>query len=122
MLHQPFAKLFIEKVMIDARHGPIGFIPCVVFAWTMVMNSSSIPIEYRMTLNSLDLHTSSGLLTPYSIETGNFMPPKPDLSFSGLEEFTSEPIVIKPIVEKSEAKASEAKPKVVRKSSWCSIY
>ncbi|GJW40021.1 hypothetical protein Tco_0065866 [Tanacetum coccineum] len=25
--------------------------------------------------------------------TGNFMPPKPDLSFSGLEEFTSEPIV-----------------------------
>ncbi|GJX99705.1 hypothetical protein Tco_0356724 [Tanacetum coccineum] len=41
------------------------------------------------------------------------MPPKPDLSFSGLEEFTSEPIVIKPIVEKSEAKASEAKPKAV---------
>ncbi|GJW95449.1 hypothetical protein Tco_0175121 [Tanacetum coccineum] len=48
---------------------------------------------------------------------GNFMPPKPDLSFSGLEEFTSEPIVIKPIVEKSEAKASEAKPKVVKKSN-----
>ncbi|GJT28791.1 hypothetical protein Tco_0909066 [Tanacetum coccineum] len=46
--------------------------------------------------------------------TRNFMPPKPDLSFSGLEEFTSEPIVIKPIVEKSEAKTSEAKPKAVR--------
>ncbi|GKA75760.1 ribonuclease H-like domain-containing protein [Tanacetum coccineum] len=30
-----------------------------------------------------------------------------------LEEFTSEPIVIKPIVENSEAKASEAKPKAV---------
>ncbi|GJT70876.1 hypothetical protein Tco_1030162, partial [Tanacetum coccineum] len=27
--------------------------------------------------------------------TGNFMPPKPDLSFTGLEEFTSEPVVIK---------------------------
>ncbi|GKA42424.1 hypothetical protein Tco_0735084 [Tanacetum coccineum] len=47
--------------------------------------------------------------------TGNFMPPKPDLSFSGLEEFTSEPIVIKPVVENSEAKASEAKPKAVKK-------
>ncbi|GJV81665.1 putative reverse transcriptase domain-containing protein, partial [Tanacetum coccineum] len=41
--------------------------------------------------------------------TGNFMPPKPDLSFSGLEEFTSEPIVIKPVAENSKAKASEAK-------------
>ncbi|GJR72071.1 hypothetical protein Tco_0084436 [Tanacetum coccineum] len=38
----------------------------------------------------------------------NFMPPKPDLSFSGLEEFTSAPIVIKPVAKNSEAKASEA--------------
>ncbi|GKE20653.1 hypothetical protein Tco_1432165, partial [Tanacetum coccineum] len=53
--------------------------------------------------------------------TGNFMRPKPDLSFSGLEEFTSEPIVIKPIVEKSEAKASEAKPKAVRKNNGAPI-
>ncbi|GJX54022.1 putative ribonuclease H-like domain-containing protein [Tanacetum coccineum] len=53
--------------------------------------------------------------------TGNFMPPKPDLSFYGLEEFTSEPIVIKPIIEKSEAKASEAKPKVVRKNNGAPI-
>ncbi|GJW40393.1 hypothetical protein Tco_0066238 [Tanacetum coccineum] len=60
---------------------------------------------------------------------GNFMPPKPDMSFSGLEEFTSEPIVIKPIVENSEAKASEAKTKVVRKNNvapiiedWVSDY
>ncbi|GJS33266.1 hypothetical protein Tco_0531648 [Tanacetum coccineum] len=53
--------------------------------------------------------------------TGNFMPPKLDLSFSGLEEFTSEPIVIKPIVEKSKAKASEAKPKAVRKNNGAPI-
>ncbi|GJT87477.1 ribonuclease H-like domain-containing protein [Tanacetum coccineum] len=53
--------------------------------------------------------------------TGNFMPLKPDLSFFGLEEFTSEPIVIKPIVEKSEAKASEAKPKAVRKNNGAPI-
>ncbi|GJT82842.1 hypothetical protein Tco_1057184 [Tanacetum coccineum] len=37
----------------------------------------------------------------------NFMPLKPDLSFSGLEEFTSEPIVIKLVVKNSKAKASE---------------
>ncbi|GJW55169.1 putative ribonuclease H-like domain-containing protein [Tanacetum coccineum] len=48
--------------------------------------------------------------------TGNFMPPKPDLSFSGLEEFVNEPIVSeptvkKPVVETSEAKASADKPK-----------
>ncbi|GKE30111.1 ribonuclease H-like domain-containing protein [Tanacetum coccineum] len=49
--------------------------------------------------------------------TRKFMPPKPDLSFFGLEEFTSEPIVIKPIVENSEAKASKAKPKAVRKNN-----
>ncbi|GKD98929.1 ribonuclease H-like domain-containing protein [Tanacetum coccineum] len=53
--------------------------------------------------------------------TGNFMPPKLDLSFSGLEEFVMEPIVSKPIVktpvvETSEAKASADKPKVVRKN------
>ncbi|GKA69584.1 putative ribonuclease H-like domain-containing protein [Tanacetum coccineum] len=48
--------------------------------------------------------------------TGNFMPPKPDLSFSGLEEFVNEPIVSeptvkKPVVKTSEAKASADKPK-----------
>ncbi|GJY89421.1 ribonuclease H-like domain-containing protein [Tanacetum coccineum] len=45
-----------------------------------------------------------------------FMPPTPNLSFTGLEEFTSEPVV-----EKSEAKASEEKPKAVRKNNGASI-
>ncbi|GJX45036.1 ribonuclease H-like domain-containing protein [Tanacetum coccineum] len=49
------------------------------------------------------------------------MPPKLDLSFSGLEEFTSELIVIKPILEKSKAKASEAKPKAVKKNNGAPI-
>ncbi|GJV89362.1 ribonuclease H-like domain-containing protein [Tanacetum coccineum] len=54
--------------------------------------------------------------------TGNFMPPKHDLSFSGLEEFVNEPIVSEPtvknhVVETSEAKASEAKSKAVRKNN-----
>ncbi|GKA61245.1 hypothetical protein Tco_0760652 [Tanacetum coccineum] len=49
------------------------------------------------------------------------MPQKSDLSFTGLEEFTSEPVVIKPVVENSEAKASEAKSKVVRKNNGALI-
>ncbi|GJZ65102.1 hypothetical protein Tco_0621798 [Tanacetum coccineum] len=58
--------------------------------------------------------------------TGNFMPPKPDLSFSGLEEFVNEPIVSeptfkKPVVETSEAKASADKPKAVKKNNGAPI-
>ncbi|GJW38573.1 ribonuclease H-like domain-containing protein [Tanacetum coccineum] len=58
--------------------------------------------------------------------TGKFMPPKHDLSFSGLEDFVndsidSEPIVKKPIVETSEAKASADKPKAVRKNNGAPI-
>ncbi|GJZ52623.1 ribonuclease H-like domain-containing protein [Tanacetum coccineum] len=54
--------------------------------------------------------------------TGNFMPPKPDLSFSGLEEFVNEPIVSEPTVKKhvaetSEAKANADKPKAVSKNN-----
>ncbi|GKD28534.1 hypothetical protein Tco_1239312, partial [Tanacetum coccineum] len=56
----------------------------------------------------------------------NFMPPKPDLSFFGLEEFVNEPIVSeptinKPIVKTSEAKASADKPKAVKKNNGAPI-
>ncbi|GJU04746.1 hypothetical protein Tco_1121176 [Tanacetum coccineum] len=44
--------------------------------------------------------------------TGNFMPLKPDLSFSGLDEFAYEPVV-----KNSKAKSSEAKPREVRKEN-----
>ncbi|GKA40352.1 ribonuclease H-like domain-containing protein [Tanacetum coccineum] len=58
--------------------------------------------------------------------TGNFMPPKHDLSFFGIEEFVNEPIVNepivkKPVVETSEAKDSADKPKVVRKNNGALI-
>ncbi|GJV45837.1 ribonuclease H-like domain-containing protein [Tanacetum coccineum] len=53
--------------------------------------------------------------------TGNFMPPKPDFSFSSLEEFMNELIVSEPIVETSEAKASVDKLKVVRKNFGPSV-
>ncbi|GKB30766.1 putative ribonuclease H-like domain-containing protein [Tanacetum coccineum] len=42
--------------------------------------------------------------------TGNFMPPTPNLSFTGLDEFVNEPVV-----ENSKAMSSEEEPKVVRK-------
>ncbi|GJS21850.1 putative reverse transcriptase domain-containing protein [Tanacetum coccineum] len=53
--------------------------------------------------------------------TGNFMPHTPDLSFTGLEEFISEHVVIKPVIENSEAKTSEAKSKAVRKNNGALI-
>ncbi|GJT40917.1 putative ribonuclease H-like domain-containing protein [Tanacetum coccineum] len=53
--------------------------------------------------------------------TENCMPPKPDLSFTSLEEFKSEPLVIKPVVNNSEAKASEANLKAVRKNNGAPI-
>nr|GEW98786.1 ribonuclease H-like domain-containing protein [Tanacetum cinerariifolium]GEX19713.1 ribonuclease H-like domain-containing protein [Tanacetum cinerariifolium] len=43
---------------------------------------------------------------------GNFMPPKPDLSFTGLDEFAN-----KPVAMNCDAKTSETKPKDVRKNS-----
>ncbi|GKE16237.1 ribonuclease H-like domain-containing protein, partial [Tanacetum coccineum] len=55
------------------------------------------------------------------------MAPKPDLSFSGLEEFVNEPIVSEPIakkkhvVETSESKTSTDKPKAVRKNNGAPI-
>ncbi|GKE90475.1 hypothetical protein Tco_1567950, partial [Tanacetum coccineum] len=57
---------------------------------------------------------------------GNFMHPKHDLSFSGIEEFVnesivSEPTVKKPVVKSSEAKASVDKPKVDRKNNGAPI-
>nr|GEW65949.1 hypothetical protein [Tanacetum cinerariifolium] len=53
--------------------------------------------------------------------TRNFMPPKPNLSFSNLEEFVnklivSESTVKKPLVNTSKAKASKDKPKIVKKN------
>ncbi|GKF25020.1 hypothetical protein Tco_0080914, partial [Tanacetum coccineum] len=61
----------------------------------------------------------NGAPPPY---TGNFMPPKPNFSFFGLEEFVNEPIVSEPTVKKPEAETSEAnastdKPKVVWKNN-----
>nr|GEV55796.1 ribonuclease H-like domain-containing protein [Tanacetum cinerariifolium] len=44
--------------------------------------------------------------------TGNLMPPKPNLSFTRLDEFTN-----KPVVENYDAKTSETNPKDIRKNN-----
>ncbi|GJT18697.1 hypothetical protein Tco_0877403 [Tanacetum coccineum] len=44
--------------------------------------------------------------------TGNFMPPTPNLSFTGLDEFVN-----KPVVENCKAMSSEEESKVVRKNN-----
>ncbi|GKA52126.1 hypothetical protein Tco_0745322 [Tanacetum coccineum] len=78
-------------------------------------------IELRRKLIVDKCKTSLGYNVVPPPYLGNFMPLKPDLSFSSLEEFTSEPIVIKSIVENSEAKASVAKPKAIRKNNVAPI-
>nr|GEV75142.1 hypothetical protein [Tanacetum cinerariifolium] len=73
-----------------------------------------VPMETpaSATLVSCDgLGGYNAVLPPY-IE--NFMPPKSDLSFSGLEEFVNEPTVSKPTAKKSVVETSEAK--AVRKN------
>ncbi|GJS38839.1 ribonuclease H-like domain-containing protein [Tanacetum coccineum] len=59
---------------------------------------------------------SSRRSVPMETTTSNAL-----ISYDGLGEFTNEPVVIKPVVENSEAKASEVKPKVVRKNNGALI-
>nr|GEW13697.1 hypothetical protein [Tanacetum cinerariifolium] len=56
----------------------------------------------------LGYKNSNAVPPPY---IGNFMPPTPDLSFTGLDEFVN-----KPLVENCKAKSSEEEPKVVKKN------
>ncbi|GJU14034.1 hypothetical protein Tco_1136430 [Tanacetum coccineum] len=79
-------------------------------------NTHTIVWRNKPEIDTLSLDDLYNNLKIYEPEE-TFMPPKPNLSFSSLEEFTSEPIVIKPIVENSEAKASEAKPKAITKNN-----
>ncbi|GKC65087.1 ribonuclease H-like domain-containing protein, partial [Tanacetum coccineum] len=64
----------------------------------------SVPIE---TSTSTALVSCDGLVPPPY--TGNFMPPTPDLSFTGLDEFVNKPVV-------ENIKSDKEVSKVVRKS------
>ncbi|GKA40258.1 ribonuclease H-like domain-containing protein [Tanacetum coccineum] len=98
----------------QAEEGPTNF---ALMAYSSTSSNSEIVDKCKTDLGC------NVIPPPY---TRNFMPPKPNLSFSSLEEFTSEPIVIKPVAENnkakaSEAKASKAKPKVVKKNNGALI-
>ncbi|GJU51400.1 hypothetical protein Tco_1220955 [Tanacetum coccineum] len=75
-------------------------------------------MAYFFTSSNSKVRVINAVPPPY---TGNFLPPKHDLSLAGIEEFVNEPTVKKPIVETSEAKASADKPKVVRKNNGAPI-
>ncbi|GJV93945.1 hypothetical protein Tco_1541758 [Tanacetum coccineum] len=98
----------------QAEEGPTNF---ALMAYSSTSSKSEIVDKCKIGLGY------NVVPPPY---TGKFMPPKPDLSFSGLKEFVNEPIVSeptvkKPVVETSEAKASTDKPKVVRKNNGAPI-
>ncbi|GJT85615.1 retrovirus-related pol polyprotein from transposon TNT 1-94 [Tanacetum coccineum] len=59
-------------------------------------------------LNVDKFEHASKIPPPY---IGNFMPPTPDLSFTGLDEFVNEPVV-----ENCKAMSSEEEPKIVKKN------
>ncbi|GKB60574.1 hypothetical protein Tco_0916760 [Tanacetum coccineum] len=58
-----------------------------------------------------DLEKSSLMVLVPPPYTGNFMPPTPDFSFTGLDEFVNEPVV-----ENIKAMSSKEEPKAVRKN------
>nr|GEZ08758.1 hypothetical protein [Tanacetum cinerariifolium] len=73
----------------------------------------TVPVETPASSALVSCDGLGGYDLSDQLKEGNFMPLKPDLF--GLEDFVNEPIVKKPIVETSEAKACVDKPKVVRK-------
>nr|GEV23816.1 hypothetical protein [Tanacetum cinerariifolium] len=96
----------------QAEDGPINF---ALMAYSSTSSNSEIIDKCKTGLGY------NVVPPPY---TGNFFPPKPDLS--GLEEFINEPIVTEPTVKKpevetSETKVSTNKPKVVRKNFGPSV-
>nr|GEV76175.1 reverse transcriptase domain-containing protein [Tanacetum cinerariifolium] len=98
----------------QAKEGPTNF---ALMAYSSKSSNSEIVDKCKTGLGY------NAVPPPY---TRNFMPSKPDLSFSGLEEFVNDPIVSEPVVKKlvvetSEAKASADKPKVVRKNFGSSL-
>ncbi|GJR95131.1 putative ribonuclease H-like domain-containing protein [Tanacetum coccineum] len=120
----------------QAEEGPTNF---ALMAYSSTSSNSEVSTDSNYSSSGLenfkilkekneqllkDLRTSK--INAITYKTGNFMPPKLDLSFSGLEEFVNETIVSEPtikklVVETSEGKASADKPKVVRKNNGAPI-
>ncbi|GJY54282.1 retrovirus-related pol polyprotein from transposon TNT 1-94 [Tanacetum coccineum] len=85
------------------------------------------PTNFALMAYSSTSSNSKGIMfVHHLLIQKTFMPPKHDLSLSGIEEFVNEPIVSeptvkKPVVETSEAKASADKPKVIWKNNGAPI-
>nr|GEY66354.1 ribonuclease H-like domain-containing protein [Tanacetum cinerariifolium] len=75
-----------------------------LMAFLSSSSDSEIVDNYK---KSLGYENYNAVSLPY---TENFMPPTPDLSFTGLDEFVNESVV-----ENCKAMSSEEEPKVVRK-------
>nr|GEV82655.1 hypothetical protein [Tanacetum cinerariifolium] len=76
-----------------------------LMAYTYSSSDSKIVDNYK---KRLGYENYNAVPPPY---TGNFMPPKPDLSFTRIDEFDN-----KPVVENSKGKSSQEKSKEVRKN------
>ncbi|GJS14882.1 hypothetical protein Tco_0409354 [Tanacetum coccineum] len=107
----------------QAEEGPTNF-ALMAYSSTSSNSEKSVLLEARLLVYKKN---KSVYEEDIKLLKRNFMPLKPDLSFSWvLEEFVNEPIVSeptvkKPIVETSEAKASADKPKVVKKNNGAPI-
>ncbi|GKA82595.1 hypothetical protein Tco_0789343 [Tanacetum coccineum] len=117
---------FVSLNNTNSTNGAVNTAHGVTTASTQAIAVNSITIDNLSDAVIYAFFASLGYNAVPPPYIGNFMPPRPDLSFSGLEEFVnelivSEPIVIKPVVENSEAKASKAKPKAVRKNNGALI-
>ncbi|GJU13234.1 ribonuclease H-like domain-containing protein [Tanacetum coccineum] len=103
-------KIHLREVAITERRRKLNLaqkqkdeIQLTVENFENSSNSLSKLIDYQIVDKCKTSFGYNAVPPPY---TGNFIPPKPDLSFSGLED---------------EAKTSKAKPKVVRKNNGAPI-
>nr|GEU43646.1 ribonuclease H-like domain-containing protein [Tanacetum cinerariifolium] len=92
-----------------------------VFCKWVLRNQENMNRENTRRVMPVETTTSNALISydGAGYDWRNFIPPKLNFSFTGLEEFVDEPRVSEPtvkkhVVETSEAKASEAKYKAVR--------
>ncbi|GKA35808.1 hypothetical protein Tco_0722299 [Tanacetum coccineum] len=83
--------------------------------WEVIKNGPTLPKIKIMEGVMIEMPITSAKKSSQKIRvpppyTGNFMPPTPNLSFTGLDEFVNEPVV-----ENCKAMSSDEEPKVVRK-------
>ncbi|GJR12620.1 retrovirus-related pol polyprotein from transposon TNT 1-94 [Tanacetum coccineum] len=126
----------------QAEEGPTNF---ALMAYSSTSSNSEVSTDSNYSSSCLenfkilkeqneqllkDLRTSKITAITYKTVsppyTRNFLPPKHDFSFSGIDKFLNKPIVSeytvkKPVVKTSEAKASTDKPKVIKKNNGAPI-